>query len=112
MSELDEKYVVTSIENFHKAFYCWNSRLSKTAEPSDSVNVLKHSEENTGNNAKANTSSHGCYSNQIGSKQAGLARNENGQNSRFANSKTNTLHNFSHQTQFAKISTLNSNKSS
>ena len=110
--EIDKKFVVTSIENFHKARYCWNSRLSNTTESSNSVKVLEHSEGNTGSNAKANTSSHSCYSNQIGSKRTGLDRNENGQSPRLENSKTNTLHNFSHQTQLAKISTVNSIKNS
>ena len=68
VSEIDEKFVVISIEKCHKALYCWNSRLSNTAKHSDSVKVLEHSEENTGSNAKANTSSHICYSKQIGSK--------------------------------------------
>ena len=69
VSELDEKFVVTSIENFYEALYCWNSRLSDTAESSDSVKILEISEENIGSNAKVNTSSHSCYSNQIGSNK-------------------------------------------
>ena len=41
-SELDERFVVTSIESFHKALDCLNSRFSET-NPNSAINILKHS---------------------------------------------------------------------
>ena len=67
-SELDEKFVVTSTENFHKALYCLNNRLLDMAEPVRNELILENSSSNTGGDDKANTSSHVCYSNQIVSK--------------------------------------------
>ena len=101
-SELDEKFVVTSIENFHRALYSLNNQLLDMAEPVRNEYILEHSGRNTGSDNKVNTSSHGCYSNQICSKRTRLERNENGRNSRISNSKTNTLCNFSHSNQLAK----------
>ena len=98
-SELDEKFVATSIENFHKALYCLNNRLLDMAEPARNKLILENFSNNTGGDDNANTSSHGCYSNQIGSKRTRLDQNENGQDSRISNSKTNTSCNFSHSNQ-------------
>ena len=101
-SELDEKFVVTSIENFRRALYCLNNRVNDMVEPIRNKHIIEHFVRNTDSNNKINTSSHVCYSNQIGSKRTRLDRNVNVQNSRTSNSKTNTLCNFSHSNQLAK----------
>ena len=89
-SELDEKFVLTSIENFYRALYCLNNRITDMAEPIQNEYILEHSGKNTGSNDKVNMSSHGCYSNQIGSKRTRLDRNENvKKNSQISNCKTN-----------------------
>ena len=59
-SELDEKFVVTSIEIFHKALFCLNNWLFNMAEPVRNEYFLEHSSSNTGGDDKANTSSYGC----------------------------------------------------
>ena len=40
--ELDERFVVTSIESFHKALDCLSSRFSETNQNS-AINILEHS---------------------------------------------------------------------
>ena len=75
--ELDEKFVVTSIENVHKALYCLNRRLNSTNEDNQKEDILEHSCANTGCKNIMNRSCYGCHSNQIGSKRTGLHRNEN-----------------------------------
>ena len=79
-SEPDKKFVVTSNENFHRALYSLNIQLLDMAEPVRSEYILEHSGRNTGGDDKVNTSSHGCYSNQICSKQMRLDQNENSHN--------------------------------
>ena len=74
-SVLDEKFVVTSIESFHKALDCLNSRLSEHDELDRNENVLEYSriDQNVSNQ---NTSSTRCYGNQNGPKRTKHDRNE------------------------------------
>ena len=57
---------------FHEAFDCWNSRLKETGSLNRNENVLECSRRN----AKKQSSSNGCYSNQNGQKRTKLDRNE------------------------------------
>ena len=59
-SELEEKLVVATINSFHEAFDCRNSRLKVTGSLNRFENVLECSRRN----AKKQSSSNGCYSNQ------------------------------------------------
>ena len=77
-SELDEKFVVATINSFHEAFDCWNSRLKETGSLNRNENVLECSRRN----AKKQSSSNGCYSNQNCQKRTKLDRNERKQFSR------------------------------
>ena len=91
-SVLDEKLVVTSIESFHKALDCLNSRLSDHDRLDRNRNVLEYSriDQNVSNQ---NTSSTRCYSKQNGPKRTKLDLNERNEDSRsfqrekFENSK-------------------------
>ena len=80
-SVLDEKLVVTSIESFHKALDCLNSRLNDQDRLDRNENVLEYSrfDQNVSNK---NTSSTRCYSNQNGSKRTKHDRNERNEDSR------------------------------
>ena len=77
-SELDEKFVVATINSFHEAFDWRNSRLEETGSLNRNENVLECSRRN----AKKQSSSNGCYSNQNGQKRTKLDRNERKQFSR------------------------------
>ena len=81
-SELDERFVVTSIESFHKALDCLSKRLSETNQNID-INVLEHSGLKREINHCKGSSSHGCYDNQFVQNWTKLDRNENGRSSRF-----------------------------
>ena len=89
---MDEKFVVTSIESFHKALDCLHSRLSDHDRLNRNENVLEYSgiDQNVSNQ---NTSSTRCYGNQNGSKRTKHDRNERNTDSRlfqrekFENSK-------------------------
>ena len=80
-SVLDEKFVVTSIESFHKALDCLNSRLSDHDRLDWNENVLEYSriDQNVSNQ---NTSSTRCYGNQNGPKRTKHDRNERNEDSR------------------------------
>ena len=67
-SELDERFVVTSIESFHKALDCLSSRLSETNQNID-INVLEHSGLKREINHCKDSSSHGCYGKRTESKK-------------------------------------------
>ena len=90
-SVLDEKFVVTSIESFHKALDCLNSRLSDHDRLDRNESVLEYSRINQ-NVSNQNTSSTRCYGNQNGPKRT-KHRNERNEDSRsfqrekFENSK-------------------------
>ena len=71
-SELDEKFVVATINSFHEAFDCWNSRLKDSRSLNRNENVLECSRRNV----KKQSSSNGCYSNQNGQNRTRLDRNE------------------------------------
>ena len=71
-SELDEKFVLATINSFHETLDCMNSRLKETGSLDRNENVLECSRRN----AKKQSSSNGCYSNQNGQKRTKLDRNE------------------------------------
>ena len=80
-SVLDEKFVVTSIESFHKALDCLHSRLSDHDRLDWNENVLEYSriDQNVSNQ---NMSSNSCHGNQNGLKWTRHGRNERKTNSR------------------------------
>ena len=80
-SVLDEKFVVRSIESFHKALDCSHSRLSDHDRLNRNVNVLEYSriDQNVSNQ---NMSSNSCYGNQNGLKWTRHDRSERKTNSR------------------------------
>ena len=80
-SNLDEKFVVASIECFHKALDCLSSRLNDTAKEIQNDNILEHSGLRDTLNESKDKSSHSCYSNRSVQKRTRLDRNENGPNS-------------------------------
>ena len=80
-SELDEKFVVSSIESYHKALDCLHSRLSDHKGLDWNENVLEYSV-NDQSVSKQNTSSNSCYGNQNGQNRTGHDRNESKTSSR------------------------------
>ena len=98
-SKLDEKFVVASIEQFHKALDCLNNRLTNTTNTirNKNENILEHSELRNTLDEAQDTSSHGCYSICSVQKRTRLDRNENCQNLRFSNCERNTLSKISHR---------------
>ena len=80
-SALDEKFVVTSIESFHKALDCLHNGLSDHDGLDRNENVLEYSV-NDQSVSKQNTSSSSCYGNQNGQKRTGHDRNESETSSR------------------------------
>ena len=93
-SELDEKFVVASIDQFHAALDCLNSRLVDTNNFISNENILEHSDRRSTLDKISNTSSPGCYSNLFVQNQTELDRNENDQN---------TLNKISHFIQLVEI---------
>ena len=93
-SNLDEKFVVKSIECFHKAFDCLYSRLSGTNSPNQNEKLLELSQQQK-ITSEVTKSRHSCYSNQKVQKRTKLDRNANGFGSRFSTAnnalKLNTL---------------------
>ena len=71
-SELDDKFVVATINSFHEALDCMSSRLKGIGLFDRNENVLECSRRN----AEKQSSSNGCYSNQNGQKRTKLDRNE------------------------------------
>ena len=61
-SKLDEKFVIASIDQFHKALDCLNSRLIDTNTFTNNENNLEQSQERNATDETLNTSSRGCYS--------------------------------------------------
>ena len=78
---MDEKFVVTSIESFHKALDCLHSRLSDHDRLDWNENVLEYSriDQNVSNQ---NMSSNSCHGNQNDLKWTRHDRNERKTNSR------------------------------
>ena len=81
-SELDERFIVTSIESFHEALDCLSSRFSETFQDI-AINILEHSRTTRENNHCRDSSSRSCYGNQCVQNWTKLDRNENVQSSRF-----------------------------
>ena len=95
-SELDEKFAVASINQFHASLDCLNSRLLETNSFIGKENFLECSERTNTLDEWSNTSSPGCYSNRSAQNQTKFDRNENVQNSRFCNNAQNSLNKTSH----------------
>ena len=74
-SVLDEKFVVTSIESFHKALDCLHSRLSDHDRLDQNENVQEYSKIDQ-NVSNQNMSSNSCYGNQNGLKWTRHDRNK------------------------------------
>ena len=87
-SELDEKFVVATINSFHEAFDCWNSRLKASRSLNRNENVVECSRRN----ARKQSSSNGCYSNQNGQNRTKLDRNERKQFPRLQKQLNTTVH--------------------
>ena len=81
-TKLDEKFVVTSIECFHRALDCLNSRLNNTDVTIQSEKVLEYSQKQKRED-KFSKSRCGCHSNKTVKNRTKLDRNENGCNSNF-----------------------------
>ena len=64
-SELDEKFVVASIDQFHEALGCLNIRLVDKNTFINNENILEPSQERSALDETLNTSPHGCYSNRF-----------------------------------------------
>ena len=109
-SELDERFVVMSIESFHKALDCLNSRFSET-NPNSAINILEHSRTQRETSYCKDSSSRGCYDNQFVQNWTKLDRNENGQSLRFQKNQNqkNTLDKIACEKQSVNISQFNKN---
>ena len=64
-SKLDKKFVVATINCFHRALDCMNSRLEKTGSLNRNEIILENSRRNVANSS----SPPGCYGNQNGQKR-------------------------------------------
>ena len=64
-SELDKMIVVASIDQFHAALDCLNSRLTDTNTFIINENILEHSDRRSTLDETQNTSYRGCYSNRF-----------------------------------------------
>ena len=106
-SKMDEKFVVASIEEFHRTFDCLNSRLSNETQPDRNKEVLEHSGKRNTLDRTQDTSSHGCYSNQSVQKRIKLDRNENDQNSCLTNCIRNSSSKISQCKQSVDFTTNN-----
>ena len=109
-SELDERFVVTSIESLHKALDCLISRFSETNQNS-AINILEYSKTPRETNYCKDNSSRGCYDNQFVQNRTKLDRNENGQSSRFQKDQNqkNTLEKIAREKQSVNNSKFNKN---
>ena len=101
-SELDEKFVVASIDQFHVDLDCLNSRLTDTNSFTSTKNILERSDLGSTLDETPNTSSPVCYSNRFVQNQTELDRKENGQNSCLCDQ--NTLNKISHCKQLVEFS--------
>ena len=103
--EIDERFVMASVENFHKALDCLSSRLSETDRKVD-VNILESSGTRNEISHCKDNSSHGCYGDQFVQNWTKLDRNENRQSSRFQaeQNEKNTLNRISRTKQSDKNS--------
>ena len=86
-SELDEKFIVATINSFHEALDCMNSRLEGIELLDRNKNVLELSRKNVAKQSPIN----GCHDNQNGQKRTKLDRNETKQFSRLPNQLNTTF---------------------
>ena len=93
---LDGKFVVASIEGFHKTLDCLDSRLNDTAKEIQNDNILEHSGLGDTLNELKDKSSHSCYCNRSVQKRTRLNRNKNGPNSSLSKLEQNSLCKISH----------------
>ena len=89
-SKLDEKFMATSIEEFHRALDCLNSRLKNKTQLNRNGEILELSEMRNTLDGTKDTSFHSCYCNQSVQNRTRLDRYKNGQNSRFSNCEQNS----------------------
>ena len=97
--ELDEKFLVTSMESFHKALDYLSSRLNETGGLDWNEIIIKHFKSKISDNNLA-------VAWQLkSSKRTGLDRNESDPSSRFSKLQPGNLCNYSHSVQlFGRIS--------
>ena len=88
-TKLDEKFVVTSIECFHRALDCLYSRLNATDSVNQNEKLLEYSQKQKRED-KLLKSRHGCHSNKTVKNRTKLDRNGNNSDSNFLPSN-NTL---------------------
>ena len=86
-SELDEKFVVATINSFHETLDCMSSRLKGLESLNRNENVLDCSRRN----AEKQSSINGCYDNQNDQKRTRLDRNERKQFSRLPKQLNTTV---------------------
>ena len=106
-TKLDEKFVVTSIECFHRALDCLYSRLNDTNATIQSEKVLEYSQKQKRED-KLLKSRRSCYSNKTVKNRTKLDRNENGEHSDFLTDKNvliqkNSLVNFNRAIQSVNL---------
>ena len=82
VTKLDKKFVVTSIECFHRALDCLYSRLNETDVTIQKEKVLEYSQKQKRED-KLSKSRRGCHCNKTVENRTKLDRNENGCNSNF-----------------------------
>ena len=86
-SELDEKFVIATINSFHEALDCMSSRLNGIGSLNRNENVL----ECFRRNAEKRSSSNGCHGNQNSQQRTRLDRNERKQFSRLPKQLNTTV---------------------
>ena len=85
--DLDEYFVVATINSFHEALDCMNSRLEGIGSLNRNENVVECSRRN----AAKQSSTNGCHDNQNGQKRTRLDRNERKQFSRLPKQLNTTV---------------------
>ena len=86
-TDLDEYFVVATINSFHEALDCMNSRLEGIGSLNRNENVVEYSRRN----AAKQSSTNGCHDNQNGQKRTRLDRNERKQFSRLPKQLNTTV---------------------
>ena len=86
-TDLDEYFVVATINSFHEALDCMNSRLEGIGSLNRNENVVECSRRN----AAKQSSTNGCHDNQNGQKRTRLDRNERKQFSRLPKQLNTTV---------------------
>ena len=82
-TKINEKFVVTSIECFHRALDCLYSRLNATDSLNQNGRLLEHSQKQKREANNLMNSRHGCHSNKTVKNRTKLDRNEKDSDSNF-----------------------------